>query len=269
VLARRWRQPVTVENIPGADGILAVRSFLDQAGSDSLLLSFGGVSFANPVLHSKLPYNPDKDLPPISTVVHDVIAFLATSSLEANSLPELVRLARAKPGEISYTTAPGAPEYAFRTLTRKSGVEMVFVPYRNSIASLPDLTTGRIDVALLPLPAALGQVRAGKLRVLAIQNSERTPVLPEAPTVAESGFPELTSNGGLLLFGKQTMSSQLRERLSQEVRELLQDPMVAAQLKTMGYRPAGSTPAQAAEHLARQRATLQQMLSSVGTSVKH
>lgn len=260
LLSRRWAQPVTVENIPGADGILAVRTFLDQGGPHSLLLSSGGVYSANPVLHPKLPYDPQKNLPPLTTVVGDTLAFLSPSSLAASSLTQLVDLARTKPGSISYTTAPGMPEYAFRTFTRRSGIDMMFVPYRNSIGSLPDLTSGRIQVALLPLPAALGQVRAGNLKVLAVQNSERTPTLPDAPTVAEAGFPELTADGGLLLFGRESMSSELRERLSREVRQSLQDPAFLQQIRAMGYKPAGSTPAETAEHLRNLRARLQRML---------
>lgn len=260
LLSRQWHQPVTVENIPGADGILAVQAFLHQGGPNSLLLSFAGVYSANPLLHPKLSYEPHKDLPPVSTVVNDTLAFLSPSSLAANSLAELIALAHAKPRSISYTTAPGLPEYVFRSLIRKTGAEMLFVPYKNSIGSLPDLATGRIQVALLPLPAALGQVRAGALKVLAIQNSDRTPALANAPTVAEAGFPELTYNGGLVLFGRENMGLELRERLSREVRESLREPSFIEQITAMGYTAAGSSPEAATERLARSRTFLQQIL---------
>lgn len=258
-LAARWKTTVTVENVPGADGILAVQSFLDNTSQESLLLSFTGIVTANPILHKTLPYRADRDLAPISTVVGDVMALVASNPTPANSLAELVSIARAKPDKLTFSASAGTPELQFRALLRAAGVSMTFIPYRNPMAVVPDLIQGRVNVAVLPLTAVLGQVRESRMKVLSVLNDKRSPVLSGAPTIAEAGYPQLTFNGGLVLFGRAEMSPNIRERIAGEVRDFLLVPAVAERLSSAGYVPGGSTPEELSVRLVAMRQQLQAM----------
>lgn len=255
-LARRWGQPVLVDNRPGADGIVAVEAFLAaRDGLHTLLFANSSTVSVNPLLHERLPYDPVRDLLPLAFVVEDFIAVVAAPSLPAGSLAELVELVRARPaGALNWAAVPGSPHLSFLAFQRAAGVEMTFVAYRNPLAAIPDLTQGRVQVALVPLGAVLGQVRAGAVRALAVASPRRAPAAPEVPTGAEAGWPDLGFSGGLGLFAPRDMPGGLRARIAVEVAEALREPDLARRLTTLGYVPRGDGPEAFAAVLAEQGA---------------
>ncbi len=242
-LAKRWKQSVSVENKPGADGIIAVSEFLQAQGGHTLLFSTTSTVTVNPIIHEKLSYDPAHDLVPISFVVDDFISVIAAPALGVSTLSDLVSVAQSRPKEFNYATVPGSPYLAFLGFQRRAGIDLTFVPYRNPIASINDVAEGRIQVAVLPLGTVLGQAQAGNIKVLAVTSEKRAPTAPDVPTVAEAGFPEFTFGGGLGFFGAKGISRDLRERIAADVKAVLDEPEVQQRIANLGYVPRGTSPA--------------------------
>src|SRR5262245_39141729 len=172
-LAARWGQPVIIENMPGADGIVAVNEFVRRADNHTLIYSFAGLITINPVLHKKLSYDPARDLVPIATTSYNSLAIAVTSKLPAASLRELVAHARSHPAKLNWAAPPGLPYFAFASLQKDAGIGMVYVPYRDFNTAVVDLGEGRIDAASISLTTLLPQLQAAKVRVLAVLNRVR------------------------------------------------------------------------------------------------
>ena len=259
-LARRWGQPVVVDNRPGADGIVAVEAFLAARDGHTLLFANLGTVSVNPVLYEKLSYDPARDLVPISFIVEDFIAVAVRPSLPADSLAGLLAAARAKPGTLNYATVPGLPYLVFVALQKATGAEMTFISYRNPVlGALSDLLESRIDVAVLPLATVLGQARAGQIKLLAVTSTRRAPAAPEVPSLLETGYPEFASVAGLGLFAPKAMSPEQRAQIAAAAQAAVADPGVAERLATLGYLPRGTGPEEftaAIDALSAQAATL-------------
>ncbi len=232
--AKKWGQPVVVENQPGADGILAVRNFLAAGDDHALLYTFNSVVTVNPALHDKLPYSPKRDLVPISHVVQDSIAIVASPALAVGTLAELQTAMRAKPGSLNYASFPGSPYLVFQAFQERVGADMAFVPYRALTGALPDLMENRIQVAVLSLGMVSELARDGKLKILGLASTQRAPSAPDIPTAAEQGFPELTLTGGHGLFGRTTLPLEVREGVLRDLREVVNAPTAAARIASLG-----------------------------------
>jgi tripartite-type tricarboxylate transporter receptor subunit TctC len=254
VLAKRWKQAVVVENRPGADGIIAAQGFVEARDGHTLLFTTHSTLTVNPILHENLPYDPVRDFAPVSLAVEDFLCVVAAPSLPANSLRELVELARAKAGDLSAYAVPGSPFLSMLAFQKRAGISMTFVTYRNAGQAVTDLSQGRIHVALLPLALVLGQASTNKVKLLAVTNAQRSPAAAEIPTVAETGYPDLTFGGLLGLFGPKDMPGDLRERLSVEIRTVLAEPMVKERLTNAGVAPRGTSPGEFDAILDEQRA---------------
>jgi tripartite-type tricarboxylate transporter receptor subunit TctC len=264
-LAKLWKQPVVVENRPGADGIVAIADFIQVQGEHTLLFAWTGVVTANPLLHERLPYDPIRDLLPVSFAVEDIMAVAAVPTLTATSLRELVALASGRPGAINYAAAPGEPYLGFVKFQKSTGIDLRLVPYRNPIASVTDLVAGRIEVAIMPLAVLVGKARAGTLRLLALASETRSPNIPEIPTAAEQGYPSFTIFGGLGFFAPKGTDMMFRQRIAADVGATLSQPNVRERLIELGYRPRGSGPAEFAGQLAEQTAKLAEVARVFGS----
>ena len=245
---------MVVENRAGADHILAVQEFLNSRDGHTLLFVTHSAFTVNPLLHAKLPYDPVTDVAPISLAVEDFLCVVAAPPLQANSLKDLVTLARAKPAELNFFSVPGSPYLAFLAFQKRADIAMTFVPYRTVVPAIADLSEGRIQLAVLPLAAVVGQVKAGKVTLLAVTNAVRSPAAPDAPTAAESGFPDFTFGGLLGLFGPKSMTTELRERIALEVQAILRQPEVKERLTNLGLAARGTSAAEFAAILDEQRA---------------
>jgi tripartite-type tricarboxylate transporter receptor subunit TctC len=253
-LSKRWNKPVVVENRAGADHILAIQELVNSSDGHTLLFVTHSAFTVNPLLHAKLPYDPVHDVAPISLAVEDFLCVVAAPALLVNSLKDLVAVARTKPAELNYFAVPGSPHLAFLAFQKRADIAMTFVSYRTVVPAIADLSEGRIQLAVMPLAAALGQVKAGKLRLLAVTNSVRSPAAPEAPTAAEVGFPDFTFGGLLGLFAPKSMASEMRERIASEVKTILGQPEVNERLTNLGLVTRGTSAAEFAAILDEQRA---------------
>jgi tripartite-type tricarboxylate transporter receptor subunit TctC len=253
-LAERWGQPVVIDNRPGADGILAVQAFLQANDGHTLLFSFPGIVTVVPLLHESLPYDPVRDIAPISSAADDFLTVAVTATLPVSSLNDLVAFAKARPGSLNWAAAPGAPYLTFLEFQRRSALAMTYVSYRSSVLALPDLMAGRVQLTVVPLAATLPLARDGRIRLLAVTTPERAVAAPDLPTAIEAGFPELTVEAPLGFFGPRTMPVELRERIAAELRPLESDPVIVHRLTDLGMVARTSTPAEYAVALAEQSA---------------
>ena len=264
-LSRKWNQPVIVENLPGADGILATREFVNKRDDHTLLYSFAGPITINPVLYEKLPYDPARDLVPIAISSDNVLALAVSSKLDVRSLDELVSLARSRSAKLNWAATSGIPYFAFAGFLRSVGAELVYVPYRDFIPALTDLGEGRIDVASTALAQMLPQQQANKLRFIAVINRVRSPLAPDVPTAAEAGHPELTFDGVTGFFGWRDMPSRLRDSIAADVRAITADREVQQKLAEIGIVARGSTPSEFAAAIEEQRAKVAAIAMAIGT----
>jgi len=231
-LAARWGQPVVIENRPGGDGMVAISAFVGARDDHVLLFSPSSSFTAHPYLHENLPYKPS-DLAPIARFSNTIISIAVPRSLRLDALAQLFELARAQPGKLNWAGTTGATDFIFAGLAKRAGAEMTKVPYRNPVEAANDLGEGRVQAYASALAIVRPQLEAGKIRLLAVYNSVRAPTAPDIPTVAEAGFPEMTMDGLVGLFGPPEMPLDLRERIAGDV-QAVSDASVAERLLTTG-----------------------------------
>jgi tripartite-type tricarboxylate transporter receptor subunit TctC len=231
-LSQRWGQPVVVENRPGGDGLVAINAFV-TAHDDHVLLFAPSSSFtAHPFLHDNLPYQPS-DLVPITRVSNTIITISVPSSLNVGSLKELAALARAEPGKLNWAGVTGALDFIFAGWLKQEGLNINKVPYRNPVDAANDLAEGRVQVYESALAIVRPQLQSGKIKLLAVTNSVRAPTEPDLPTVAEAGYPALTIDGLVGLFGPTGMPLELRRHITADIRAVV-DPTIEDRLTTTG-----------------------------------
>ena len=223
-LSQRWGQPVIVENRPGADGVIGVSAFLSTDDDHTLLYAISAVVTVHPITHEKLPYDPVRELVPISSASDVVLAIAASEKNSIRSLGGLVETARAQPGKLNWSSSPGLPPFVIGGFLKNSKLDITFVSYRELAPALQDLDEGRIDVLVHALTVIMPQVQSGRARLLAVASDVRVPLAPDVPTVTEAGFPELRMDGLVGFFGKRGMPDTLRDRIASDVRAVANDP---------------------------------------------
>jgi len=203
LLSARLGQQIIIDNRGGAGGSIAMEATARATPDGYTIVAAITAQLAiNPALYRSLPYDPVKDFAPISQVYVSSSVLVVNPSVPAKTLQELVALARAQPGGLTYATggAGSAPHIAGELFKSVASVDIRTVPYKGTVLAMPDLLAGRVTMAFNPIVAVLSVVRDGKLRALAVTSVKRSPLLPEVPTIAEAGFPgyEATLWGGLL-----------------------------------------------------------------------
>jgi tripartite-type tricarboxylate transporter receptor subunit TctC len=255
-LSERWRQPVAVENRQGADGIPAVTGFVSARDNHSLLFSFAGIITINPLTYDKLPYDPARDVVPVAWVADNFIGIAVPETLKVNSLDDFVKLARSQPGKLNWAASPGVPHYVFAALQKSAGIEMMQVSYRDFRPALQDLGEGRIQAVATGVALLVPQMQAGKVKLLMVNNRQRSPQAPEVPTATEAGYPELTFEGAVGLYGWRDMPTGLKERIAADVRAVATDPTTAARVASMGSALRVGTSTEFAAVIEEQRAKI-------------
>jgi tripartite-type tricarboxylate transporter receptor subunit TctC len=262
-LSKQWGQPVIVENRPGGDGLVAIGAMV-AAHDDHVLLASPTSSFtAHPFVYKNVPYKPE-DLQPIARISNTIIAIAVPSELPVQSLADLVALARAQPGKLNWAGTTGAIDFLVAGFLRNAGLTLSKVPYRNQVEAANDLAAGRIQVNETAYAIVRPQVQAGKVKVLAVTNSVRAPILPNVPTVTEAGYPDLLLDGLVGFFGPPEMPLALRERIAADVREISTDPTIATRLNDTGQLPNFGGPAEFHAAIELQRARVAAAAKELG-----
>jgi tripartite-type tricarboxylate transporter receptor subunit TctC len=250
-LSVSMKQAVIIENRPGAGGAIGsgMVAKAPPDGHTMLIVSIGHA--VNPSIYPKLPYDATRDFEPVSLVGVVPNLLVAHPSVKANNVKELIALAKAQPGKLSYASAGNGTtvHLAAELFNSMAGVDIMHVPYKGSAPAVTDLMGGQVDIMFDSLSSARPYVESGKLKALAVTTSTRSSVFPTVPTVAESGLPGYELSGWYAVFVPAKTPKPIVERLNAELVKALKEPNVRARFALIGAEPVGSSPQELANTL--------------------
>jgi tripartite-type tricarboxylate transporter receptor subunit TctC len=233
-LTARWGKAVVVENRPGGDGLVALNAFLGAHDDHTLFFGPAAIFLVHLYDEDKPSYDL-RDILPIVQIYVTVLAVSVPSSLNVNTMDELVALARAQPGKLNAAAATGNSDFLIFGFIKSMGLQIAKVPYRDIMQAPNDLAENRIQVLSSSLAAAQPMMQSGRIKVLLVTSKQRALSTPDIPTAAEAGHPELTMETAGGLFGPPEMAPSVRERLAADLRSVAEgDPIIAKRLADTG-----------------------------------
>jgi len=246
-LTQTLGQPVLVENRAGAGGTIAAE-VAARSVPDGYTLFFGtsGTHGSAPSLYSKLPYDPIKSFDPISLLINAPILVAVNATVPANTLKELIALAKSKPGQLSYASGNLAGNIIGELFKTQAGVDLLHVPYKGAAPAVTDLIAGRVQAMFDIHTSFRAYLPSGKIKILAVTGQKRLARLPEVPTSAEAGLPGFEMSVWFALFTPKGVPSEVLHRLNTEVQKALAAREVRDAFDKQGMEPVGSTPEQLA-----------------------
>lgn len=268
-LSRSTGQAFIVENRPGAGGNLAVDALL-KATPDGYTILMGATGIAaNPTLFKKVPYQID-ELAAISLIGDAPVLFMANPSLPADSIPELIRLAKAKPGAIRSAIVNGTTAHLASEMFRMmAGVDMPHVPYKVNSQAFQDVMGGQVEVVVLPIAESLSHVKAKRVKALGQTGRTRSSLAPAIPTLDEAGLKGYALTAWYLALGPAKMPRETVAALNQEINKVLKQPEVQARLNASGVDVIGTTtPEQAAAFLKNEHEKLGKIIRWSGAKIE-
>ncbi len=244
-LNRIWAQPVVVDNRAGANTIIGTDYAAKSAPDGYTLLLTSNAYVINPSLYEKLPFDWRKDLVPITKVATIPQVLVTHTDFEAKTFPELIRLAKQKPDQVTYgTSGIGGPGHlAAALLDDLAGVKLKQVPYKGAAPALNDLLSGQIALMFNGIPATLPQIAAGKLVPLAIASKARSPMLPDVPSIAELGYPAYEAGTWVGLYAPAATPKDIVAKVQKDVETVLAGKEMQDWMAAQGLMPVGNKPA--------------------------
>ncbi len=246
-LTEAWGQPVIIENKTGAGGNIGAELVAKSpADGYTLVIGNNGTHAVNVNLFKTIPFDPIKDFVPVAHIMEAEGLLVVNPSVKANSVSEIIEMARAQPGKLSYasgglgTTSHLAGEL-FKSIAK---VDIVHVPYKGNSPAIADLLSGQTQLSFATMPTVLPHVKGGKLRAIASIGLARTVALPDVPTVAESGLPGFEVSNWIGLFAPAGTPPDIVAKLNAEVQKIMRSPDVQKRLEAEGARFIATTPAQ-------------------------
>src|SRR3954469_4531955 len=256
-LTGMWGQPVVVENKPGANTIVATEAVAKSpADGYTVLLTTDATFSINPHLYAKLPFDTQRDFIPVTMLVLLQQLLVANPSLPANTLDELIALAKVKPGTINYASygSGSQPHLSGEMLKYKAGIDLVHVPYKGISLAVPAVMAGEVQLTFAGIATSMPQLKAGRIKALAIGGPKRSPLLPQVPTFAELGYPEVETHAWFGLFLPAGSPRQAVDRIYQDTRKIIEEPEFRQkQLIDRGYDVVGSSPDEFAAYISKDR----------------
>lgn len=247
-LAKTWGKPVLIDNVTGAGGNIAAER-LAKAAPDGYTLGLltEGQIVINPSLY-RLAYDPVTDLAAVSQVATVPFVLVVHNAVPAKNVKELVALAKAQPGELTFASggSGSGPHMPAELLKSAAGIDIRHIPYKGSVAAIPDLLGGRVTMMFAGTAVVLPMVREGKLRALAVASSKRSSVIPELPTITESGYPGFEYTGWFGLFAPASTPGAVIGKLHTETVNALALPDLRAKLAGQGMEGIGNSPTELA-----------------------
>ena len=244
-LAQSLGKPVVFDNRPGANGIVAVAALKNMpADGHALLVGTSGPLGANKITYKHLPYDPAKDLVPVSLYLKSPFVLIVNPSLPVKSVPELIKFMKGRPGELAYSSTGhgGAPRLATELFLQSFGLKATHVPYKNSPQSIADVAAGHVQLAFSEAGATQVLIQEGRLRVLAVSSLARLNHLPDVPTMAEAGYAGLELAPWLGFFAPAGTSASAVRRLANAVADASGYGAVQQELFKLGFDPVAMTP---------------------------
>lgn len=246
-LNEAWGQPVVVENKTGAGGNIGTAEAAKSAPDGyTLVIGINGPVAVNKALYKSLPYDPEKDLAPISLLAVGAQMLAVHPSVPASTLKEFVDYVRKNPGKLSYGSvgAGSGSHLTMELLKSQAKLDMVHVPYRGFPPVVQDLIPGNIHATFAIIPAVLGNVKAGKLKGLAVTSEKRSELAPDVPTVAEQGFPRFDATVWIGLLAPAGLPQDVLDKLAAQTQKGMADPELRKRLGSSGFQVVGGTPEQ-------------------------
>src|SRR5688572_25773835 len=252
-LGSAWSQPVVVENKPGANTIVAADAVAKSAPDGYTVLMTTDATFSiNPHLYAKLPYDAQRDFVPVTMLVLLHQLLVAHPALPANTLDELIKLAKAKPGSINYASygSGSQPHLAGEMLKNRAGIDLVHVPYKGISLAVPAVIAGEVQLTFAGIATSMPQLKGGRIKALAIGGAQRSPLLPQVPTFTELGYPEVETHAWFGLFLPAGSPQQAISRIHSDVKRILEEPdFRQRQLVDKGYEVVASAPGEFVNYL--------------------
>ncbi len=255
-LGQLWGQSVVVDNRGGAGGNVGLE-LASRAKPDGYTLLTGnvGTQSINPTLYKKLSYNPDTAFTPIGLFAELPFVLAVTPGLPAKNVKELVTLAKARPGQLTYASSGngGSPHLSAETFKIATGTHILHIPYRGGGPAMIDLISGNVDMIFVSVLETSAHIKAGKLRALAISSKSRVPALPDVPTLEEAGVKGAESGSWIGLLAPADTPKDIVEKISKDLQQVLAMPDVQQQLIAQGALAKGGTPTEFAQLIASDR----------------
>jgi tripartite-type tricarboxylate transporter receptor subunit TctC len=250
-LNERLGQPFIVENRPGAGGIVGTEMAARARPDGYTLVVVSGSHTINPSLHKALPYDSLRDFAPVTKLVAGPALLVVHPSVPAHDVRELIALAKAKPGALSFASSGnGSPPHLAGELFKwMAGVDMVHIPYKGNGPAYADLVSGQVQLMFPNIASSLPYVRSGRLRALAVTSRERARAAPDIPTAAESGLPGYDLGSWFGLLAPAGTPPAVVNRLQQEIAAIYRDPQVRDTISATGVDPVANAPAEFATEL--------------------
>ncbi|MGZ8210556.1 MAG: Bug family tripartite tricarboxylate transporter substrate binding protein [Burkholderiales bacterium] len=244
-LTERWGRTVVVDNRPGAGGIIGTE-IVAQSAPDGYTLIVGQIgTHASPqFLFKKLAYDPIKDFAPITLLTNSGIALVINPSMPVNTLKDFVAYARSRPGTLNYGSAGGgtSSQLSGELFNQMTGAKLVHIPYKGAGFALTAVVQGETQAAFLSTTTASAQVKAGKLKALAVMSPRRFPAAPDIPSVTEAGFPGIESSVWFGLLAPAGTPKAIVDKINHDVVAILKTPEARSQLLVQGAEPTPTTP---------------------------
>lgn len=269
-LSASWRQQIVIDNRPGAGGVIGSEIAAKSAPDGYTLIMGNTATHANNVgLYKKLPYHPVKDFVPVCLVASTQSILMVHPGVLAKSVKELIAIARAKPGSLSYASAGNgtAAHLSMELLKTLTGINIVHIPYKGNPQALTDLLSGQVQLMFPTFVAALPHVKSGRLRPLAVTGTRRSPALPDVPTLIEAGVPGYESTLWYGVLAPAGTPGKIVKQLNDEIVTALRKPEVQEQLAAQGADPVGSTPEHFLEYMKAEIAKWSKVIRQAGVRV--
>ncbi|HTF16118.1 MAG TPA: tripartite tricarboxylate transporter substrate binding protein [Burkholderiales bacterium] len=264
-LTETWKQPVIVDNRPGAGGNIAADHVAKAPGDGyTLLITTQGFAIS-PGLYKKLPFDAARDFAPVTQLTSSFVVLVANPQLPAASARELIALAKSRPGAINYgSTGIGAPPHLLGELLKSmTGTDMLHVPYKGDAPLSQALLAGEVQLAFMPLAGVLPHIKSGRLRALGVSSKARSATMPEVPTLTEAGIP-FEFIGWLGIFAPASTPRDIVIQIQQDTGKAIVTPDMRERWPAWGYEPVGSTPAEFAAKLTADVATYAKVIRESG-----
>ena len=267
-LGKVWGQPVVVENRPGADAVLAINAVIAAKDDHTLLYGPSGSFVGHPYTLDKVPYDRN-ELVPVARVSNTVVVFAVPASLKAQSLKDVMQMAREQPGKLNYASVTQVYDIMMAAYLKGAGLDMARITYKDAVSAQNDLVEGRIQLYSAAYAIVRGHAQGGRIRVIAVQNRTRAPGL-DVPTVAEAGFPQLELDGlvGLIAARSSNLPDAVRERIAADVKAQLNDPALHERMTATGQIVNPGTPAEFAAAIEEQSRNLAAWSKAIGGRLK-